>query len=111
VPQRADSVPQCAVRWRKWAENDPDVMIGTRILIELLIYRKGKTTIFQRILLATDDSEGALKAAEVAADQAKRHGGTLTVLYVMPMPAQFTSYMGAPEMTVDRRPFWNMRKR
>ena len=55
---------------------------------------------FQKILLATDGSKGALTAAEAAADLTKRYAAELTVLYVNSLPVELTPYMVPAELPI-----------
>ncbi len=60
---------------------------------------------YTKILLASDGSEGALKAAEAAAFQARQSEASLTVLYVISIPAQFTPLAGMPGVTIGPEVF------
>ena len=51
---------------------------------------------FERILLATDGSEGALRAAEIAAEIAKRFDAKVTVTYVVVPPMPVTTMVDLP---------------
>jgi nucleotide-binding universal stress UspA family protein len=62
---------------------------------------------FTRVLMASDGSESALKAAQTAAETARRFGIPLTVLYVFSVPTTLATFgsdqMGAvnPQMIED----------
>jgi nucleotide-binding universal stress UspA family protein len=49
---------------------------------------------FKKILLASDGSDGALKAAKAAAELANKFGASLTVLHVYSLPVSLTTYTG-----------------
>jgi nucleotide-binding universal stress UspA family protein len=56
---------------------------------------------FSKILLASDGSDCALKAAHVAADLATKYGGTVTVLNVFSIPTSFVPLAGMPGFEMD----------
>lgn len=56
---------------------------------------------FKRILLASDGSDYALKAAQAAAELAKGLGATVTVLHVFTMPSFQHSIPGVPGAETD----------
>jgi nucleotide-binding universal stress UspA family protein len=55
---------------------------------------------FTKILLCSDGSEGALKAAKVAAEMAKVLSAELTMLHVCPVPPVDTPFPGSPSFAV-----------
>lgn len=52
---------------------------------------------FKKILLCSDGSEGAIKAAAVAVDMARLHGAELTLIHVCTIPSTTAAFPGAPE--------------
>lgn len=56
---------------------------------------------FSKILLASDGSEGALKAARVAADLASKYCSEITVVHVFTMPVTPLPFVGAPGLEID----------
>jgi nucleotide-binding universal stress UspA family protein len=56
---------------------------------------------FSRILLASDGSEDALKAAAFVADLARKYGSQVTVLHVFNMPISPVAFVGAPGIELD----------
>lgn len=56
---------------------------------------------FQRILLASDGSECALKAARAAAQIATRFDSTITVVSVLSMPLPTATMIGLPGFEAD----------
>jgi nucleotide-binding universal stress UspA family protein len=56
---------------------------------------------FARILVPSDGSDNAIRAASAAGVMAKRFGSALTVIHVYSPPADFAAITGAPEVTFD----------
>lgn len=56
---------------------------------------------FKKILLASDGSEYALRAARAAAELAKAMGSSVTLLHVFTMPALQMAVPGSPGVDVD----------
>jgi nucleotide-binding universal stress UspA family protein len=56
---------------------------------------------FNRILLASDGSDNALRAAMAAGDLAKKYGSEVTVVNVFTPPTDLVAIAGAPVVTVD----------
>lgn len=56
---------------------------------------------FSKILLASDGSEYAIKAAEAAAELAKALGASVTLLHVFTMPSLHMAVPGSPAVDVD----------
>lgn len=56
---------------------------------------------FTKILLASDGSEYALRAAQAAAELAKALGASVTLLHVFTMPAVQMTVPGAPGVDMD----------
>ncbi len=56
---------------------------------------------FSRILLASDGSEDAIRAASFAADLAKKYNSRVTVLHVFNMPIAPVAFVGAPGIELD----------
>jgi nucleotide-binding universal stress UspA family protein len=52
---------------------------------------------FSKILLCSDGSEGALKAAEVAVELARTHHSELTMMHVCTVPPVAAPFQGATE--------------
>jgi nucleotide-binding universal stress UspA family protein len=58
-------------------------------------------TMFNNILLASDGSDNALRAAMAAGDLAKKYGSRVTVVHVYMPPTQFAPIIGAEGVTFD----------
>jgi nucleotide-binding universal stress UspA family protein len=56
---------------------------------------------FDKILLATDGSEGALHAAKKAAEIAKKFGSKITLTYVAVPPMPVTTMVDMPGFDID----------
>ncbi len=56
---------------------------------------------FTKILLASDGSDYALRAAEAAAELAKALGSSVTVLHVISMPVMQMAVPGSPAVDID----------
>lgn len=56
---------------------------------------------FSRILLASDGSDNALRAAMAAGDLAKKYGSQITVVHVFTPPTDLVAIAGAPIVTID----------
>jgi nucleotide-binding universal stress UspA family protein len=56
---------------------------------------------FHKIMLASDGSDGALQAARVAADIAKKFGAELTLFNVFTLPMPVMPMVGFPGVDVD----------
>lgn len=56
---------------------------------------------FTKILLASDGSDYALRAAQAAAELAKGLGASVTVLHVFTMPVMQMSVPGSPSVDMD----------
>lgn len=56
---------------------------------------------FSKILLASDGSEDAIKAASYAADIAKKYGSQITVLHVFNVPAVPAGAVGLPGIELE----------
>ena len=56
---------------------------------------------FDKILLATDGSDGALHAAAQAAEIAKKFNSKITVTYVVQPPMPVTTIANMPGVTID----------
>lgn len=56
---------------------------------------------FQHILLASDGSDNALRAAEAAAEIAKKFHARLTLLTVFDPPIMAPPFLGGPEPMID----------
>ena len=56
---------------------------------------------FDKILLATDGSDGALHAAAQAAEIAKKFNSKITVTYVVQPPMPVTTIADMPGVTID----------
>lgn len=56
---------------------------------------------FHKILLASDGSDGALKAARAAAALAKCIGAEITILHVFTMPTAFAPIVGVGGQALD----------
>ncbi len=56
---------------------------------------------FKHILFASDGSDGALKAAMVAGETAKRFGADLTVVHVVSLPTSLVPLIDAPGAGMD----------
>lgn len=56
---------------------------------------------FNKILLCSDGSEGALKAAKAAGTLAEKFQASLTVLHVFQIPAEFTPLMPMTGFSLD----------
>jgi nucleotide-binding universal stress UspA family protein len=56
---------------------------------------------FNRILLASDGSDNALRAAMAAGDLAKKYGAEVTMVNVFTPPTDLVAIAGAPIVTVD----------
>jgi nucleotide-binding universal stress UspA family protein len=56
---------------------------------------------FTKILLATDGSDGALRAAHAAADMAQRFGAEVTVINVFSLPMPIAPITGLPGVEFD----------
>jgi nucleotide-binding universal stress UspA family protein len=56
---------------------------------------------FQKILLASDGSEFALRAAQATAELAKALGSSVTILHVFAMPVMQMAVPGSPGVDID----------
>jgi nucleotide-binding universal stress UspA family protein len=62
---------------------------------------KRSVAMFQKILLASDGSEGALKAAGIAAELAKKFGSSITIINVFDPPASIMPFPGTTGFGLD----------
>jgi nucleotide-binding universal stress UspA family protein len=60
---------------------------------------------FSKILLASDGSDCAMKAAQAAAEMAKRFQASLTVIYVYTIPVMPSPVIGMPGGGIDSTAF------
>jgi nucleotide-binding universal stress UspA family protein len=56
---------------------------------------------FTKILLASDGSECAMKAAEAVAELAKKFNASVTVIHVFTLPTSVAPFVGAPGLDLD----------
>src|SRR5438034_2006710 len=62
---------------------------------------RGSEKMFEKILVASDGSEHAIRAAEVAANLAKPFGAHVTVVNIATLPVPITPLVGVTGMDID----------